>query len=67
MDNNEVILVKSNDTQKILNRVFNYLNEPDLFRNKNVVLKPNPACWDSGIVIYSMPTSTKELELKKYL
>jgi len=42
----EVILVKGTDTKTLLEKAFNHLNEPELIKGKDVVLKPNLACWD---------------------
>ncbi len=49
MDLNEVILIKGTDAPDMLKSALGLLNEPELFENKDIVLKPNLACWDARL------------------
>ena len=60
MDPNEVIIIKGTDTPKMLENAFNLLNEPSLISKKDIVLKPNLACWDTRL-----PTEVNEWVVTK--
>ena len=49
MDLNEVILIKGTDAPDMLKSAFDKSGEPELFQNKDIVLKPNLACWDARL------------------